>query len=384
MQPSIVPESLARSFFTDDQRQELCGPHFTAVNNDCVQEMPRLEPDSVDLIHTSIPFGNHYEYSALYNDFGHNTDNDRFFDQMDWLTPELLRVLKPGRIAAIHVKDRIRFGNVTGFGFPTSDTFSDDTSRHFRKHGFKFMGRITVVTDVVRENNQTYRLGWTECCKDGTKMGVGMSEYVLLFRKLPTDTSKAYADEPVTKEKAEYSRGHWQVDAHGFWRSSGRRLLRADQVMAMPMEQQKAWFEQFSIESPYDYHDHVSLCEEVDSRGRLPSSFMLFPPASPDPNVWTDVNRMRTLNSEQTRKQEENHICPLQLDIVERIINRYTNPGDLVLDPFGGLMTVPYMAVKMGRRGYGIELNPEYWRMGCGYCRKAEAERNIPSLFNPA
>ena len=67
------------------------------------------------------------------------------------------------------------------------------------QHGFQFFGMITVVTDVVRENNQTYRLGWTEQCKDGTKMGVGCPEYVLLFRKLPTDTSTAYADVPVVE-----------------------------------------------------------------------------------------------------------------------------------------------------------------------------------------
>lgn len=84
---------------------------------------------------------------------------------------------------------------------------------------------ITVVTDVVRENNQTYRLGWSEQCKDGSKMGVGCPEYILLFRKLPTDKSNAYADEPVTKSKEEYGRAQWQIDAHGYWRSSGDRLL---------------------------------------------------------------------------------------------------------------------------------------------------------------
>ena len=76
------------------------------------------------------------------------------------------------------------------------------------------------------------------------------------------------------------------------------------------------------------------------------------------------------------------HVCPLQLDIVERIINRYSNEGDLVLDPFGGLMTVPMMAVKMGRRGYGIELNPDYFRDGIGYLQAAEDEVEEPTLFD--
>ena len=76
------------------------------------------------------------------------------------------------------------------------------------------------------------------------------------------------------------------------------------------------------------------------------------------------------------------HVCPLQLDIVERIITRYSNEGDLVLDPFGGLMTVPMMAVKMGRRGYGIELNPDYFRDGVGYLQAAEDEIDEPTLFD--
>ena len=76
------------------------------------------------------------------------------------------------------------------------------------------------------------------------------------------------------------------------------------------------------------------------------------------------------------------HICPLQIDIVERIINRFSNPGDLVLDPFGGLMTVPATAVKMGRRGYGIELSVDYFRDGIGYLQAAEDEVTMPTLFD--
>lgn len=177
------------------------GKHYTAVNDDCVEECRRIESNSVGLIHTSIPFGNHYEYSANYNDFGHNENTEKFFEQMDFLTPELLRILEPGRVAAIHVKDRVLFGNATGTGMPTIEPFHAQCIEHYMKHGFQYFGMITVVTDVVRENNQTYRLGWSEQCKDGSKMGVGCPEYILLFRKLPTDKSNAYADDPVKKPR---------------------------------------------------------------------------------------------------------------------------------------------------------------------------------------
>lgn len=364
------------------ERVEVNGQNYRAINNDCVEELRNWPDNSVDLIHTSIPFGNHYEYSASYNDFGHNPDDDAFFAQMDYLTPELLRVLKPGRVAAIHVKDRILFGNATGMGMPTVEPFHADTIANFRKHGFAFFGMITVLTDVVRENNQTYRLGWTEQCKDGSKMGVGCEEYILLFRKLPSDLSTAYADEPVTKSKETYTRAQWQIDAHGFWRSSGDRLIGKNELTAAPVSKLQAIYRKFSRDSVYSYDEHVALAKELDADGRLPSTFMVVAPGSWNMNIWDDINRMRTLNTDQRLKKREMHICPLQLDIVERIINRFSNAGDLVLDPFGGLMTVPYMAVKMGRRGAGIELNPDYFRDGVGYLEQADAQQTAPTLFD--
>lgn len=359
------------------------GEHFVAVHDDCVEEVRRMESNSIGLIHTSIPFGNHYEYSANYNDFGHNQNTERFFEQMDYLTRELLRVLEPGRVAAIHVKDRVLFGNATGIGMPTIEPFHALCIEHYMKHGFQYFGMITVVTDVVRENNQTYRLGWTEQCKDGSKMGVGCPEYILLFRKLPTDRSNAYADEPVKKTKYGYTRAQWQIDAHGYWRSSGDRLIRKEELQDIPVNNLQTVYRKYSRENVYSYEEHVKLAKELDQDGKLPATFMVVAPGSWNQmEVWDDINRMRTLNTTQSRRRQQMHVCPLQLDIVERIINRYSNEGDWVLDPFGGLMTVPVTAVKMRRYGYGIELNPDYFRDGVGYLKEVEEDMETPTLFD--
>ena len=378
-------ERLERKMGVNGSREErtVKGNHYEAVYGDCVEETREMEDNSIDLIHTSIPFGNHYEYSANYNDFGHNQDTERFFEQMDYLTPELLRVLKPGRVAAIHVKDRVLFGNATGTGMPTIEPFHADCIAHYKKHGFQYFGMITVVTDVVRENNQTYRLGWTEQCKDGTKMGVGCPEYILLFRKLPTDHSKAYADVPVQKSKEEYTRAQWQIDAHGYWRSSGDRLVAKEELEQVSVDSLQAVYRKYSRENVYDYAEHVKLAKELDKDGKLPATFMVVAPGSWNQlEVWDDINRMRTLNTTQSRRRAQMHVCPLQLDIVERIINRYSNEGELVYDPFGGLMTVPMMAVKMRRKGKGCELNPDYFRDGVGYLQEAEREVDEPTLFD--
>ena len=374
-------------------RQESAGDAWRVVNNDTVLECYTLAENSIDAIVTSIPFGNHYEYSANRNDFGFNDTDASFWAQMDFLIPSLYRALKPGRMACIHVKDRLLYGHQTPHGMMEVDYFSDDCNRAFRKHGFVSYGRITIPTDVVRENNSTNRLGWSENCKDSSKMGVGMPEYVLLFRKPQSDKSRSYADEPVKKSKLAYSRGRWQVDAHQLWRSNGQALpesaiehplLSQDDINGMDGAQIYRWWRQRMRSGvPYDYEDHVNLCEMVGSR--LPSKFMLMPTmvaADGDEYVWTDILFMRTLNMQNARRRLAKHVCPFPLDIPRRLVVRYTNPGDLVLDPFNGLGTVPYVALQEGRRALGVELNADYYRISTQYLAELEQTVHAPTLFD--
>lgn len=381
-----IAKALERSLGIE--RVEMSGEGWTLANNDCVAEtqmMAMTEPESVDLIVTSIPFGNQYEYVASYNDFGHTDDNEHFWAQMDFLTPELANILRPGRIYACHVKDRILFGNVTGAGYSTVSPFHAEALMHGLKHGFEFVGMIVVVTDVVRENNQSYRLGWSEMAKDGTKMGVGSPEYVLLFRKPQSDRSRGYADVPVVKDKDAYSRARWQVDAHAFWRSNGDRPLTAEDMRGLTTGQRMKLFQEWSLANVHDHEVHVSIGEELDGKagmGTLPATFMMLAPPSPHPDVWTDVNRMRTLNTEQSRRDLVMHTCPLQYDIVDRLIERYSNPGELVFDPFAGLGTVPLRALRAGRRGRGVELNPASFVDSVRYLKAEEMRVGTPSLFD--
>lgn len=401
-------------------RSEAVGPGYRLVRNDTVEETRTMAADSVDLIVTSIPFSTQYEYTPSYRDFGHTRDDGHFWEQMDYLIPELYRVLKPGRVACIHVKDRIVPGGISGHGFQTVSPFSDDCSARFRRHGFAFLSRVTVGTDVVRENNQSYRLGWSEQCKDGTRMGNGLPEYVLRFRKPPSDNSNGYADHPVVKDKglsfadhaeqpdmalavgehvrlvpfdrklrpvpgAGYSRGRWQVDAHGVWRSSGNRPLLPDELSRLvgqhPKLVYRGW-KAWSLDHVYDHGLHVELTEVLAASGRLPSKFMLVPPHSDHPDIWTDVARMRTLNMVQAAKGREMHLCPLQFDIVEREIEQHSMPGETVFDPFGGIMTVPYCALRMGRQVVATELSEDYFRDGCLHAAVAAGGGRMPDFFD--
>ncbi|WP_025915821.1 DNA methyltransferase [Herminiimonas sp. CN] len=397
-----MQDSLARTIGVD--RHTVKGDLFEVANNDCVLEALEQPDNSVGLIVTSVPFANHYEYTPSYNDFGHTQDNAHFWAQMDFLTPQLLRILQPGRIYACHVKDRINFGNVTGAGIPTVSPFHAEALFHGIKHGFDYLGMITVVTDVVRENNQTYRLGYSEVCKDGTKMGVGSPEYILLFHKPQSDRSRGYADEPVTKSKplcldadgvqgpfdrkhapiagTGYSVARWQVDAHAFWRSSGNRLMGAAELASYGPSKLAKMFTQMSLQNVYDYEYHVAVGETMLANKSLPADYLSLAPGSNDPMVWYDIVRMRTLNGEQSARAVEKHVCPFQIDIVDRLINRYSNPGDVVYDPFCGLGTVPVRAMKLGRRGAGSELNSAYFADQVHYCQAMEREVSMPTLFD--
>jgi hypothetical protein len=409
------------------ERIEVRGKYFHTVNTDNVPESKKLKDNSIGMVLTSWPFSNQYEYSPNYADFGHCESNSEFFVQMDYLTPELYRSLIPGRLYVLHVKDRIIPMGLTGMGCQEVYPFHSDCIAHMKKHGFAYLGMKTIVTDVVRENNQTYRLGWTEQCKDASKMGVGMPEYLLIFRKPPTDRSDAYSDAPVVKAKKDhfmykcgscgiehddpegfpevgpdtyrcfncqqdtsvlrkpvrgYSLSRWQVDAHGFARSSGNRRLMPHEFSEFEHSKIFKLFKYDSLNQIYDFEYHVQIGEALAAAGKLPTTFMLLQPQSWSEEVWTDITRMRTLNANQWSKGKEMHLCPMQLDLVDRAITQWTVKGDIILDPFGGLMTVPSRAVALGRYGIGLELNPEYFLDGTAYCKAAENDVEIPSLFD--
>jgi DNA modification methylase len=415
----LIKSQMERQIF-ENGRKLIIG-NATLYNNDTVivhSDPDEIPDDSIGMHLTSIPFGDHYEYSDNYNDFGHNDGNEEFFKQMEFLTPELYRTLKPGRIAAIHVKDRPRYSHQTDVQFFTIEPFSDTTVRHFTKQKvkdqialwenltaedgisddlknkrlqelrsdyedrFHFIGRITITTDVVRENNQTYRLGWGEQRKDASKMGVGIPEYILLFRKPPSHTKNAYADDPVSKRIDEYLLSMWQLDAHSYWKSSGDRFLTSSEIKRFEIDKIYNAWKKYDTKVVYNYKKHLETCDMLDEEGKLSKLFMTLPPNSNQECVWSDINRMNTLNAKQVNSKKEKHICPLQLDIIERLIYRFTNEGDMVDDCFGGLFSTAYMALKLKRKAISCELNSEYFNDGVSYINAINYQVNMPTLFD--
>lgn len=372
-------EEKRRSFTT--KRIVTEGKDFTLANNDCVFELDNIADDSIHMILSSFPFGNHYEYTDKYNDFGHNQTNQDFIRQLDFLIPKLLRVLAPGRICAVHLKNRIHYGSVTGLGFSTLHRFTHLVADAMEKHGFHTIGWHYIPTDVVGENNQTYRLGYTEMKKDSTKMGAGIPEEIWVFRKAPSSNSNAYADEPV-RHQPDYTLAHWQVDADCFWKSSGNRYLTPTEMVAWGLDKIQAWWKRFNRSTVYDYDQHVRLLQDLDDKDKLSRLFTTLPLQSNTDFILNGVNRMRGLNLEQSRRKLQNHICPMPFDEVDRVIELYSNPDEKILDPFGGLGTTGVRALKKGRKAYIIELNEVYAKSAAIYLKEAEYKNEIPTLFD--
>jgi len=275
-------------------------------NGDCVQVIKQLPNESVHFQIFSPPFANLYIYSDDLADMGNCKNSDEFFIQFDFLIPELYRVLKPGRLCAVHCKDLVKYKNRDGVAGIYD--FSGDIIKHFEKFGFQYHSRITIWKDPVTEMQRTKAHGllWKQLRKDSTFSRMGMPDYILLFRKWADDEEII---EPVTHTMEDFPVRKWQQYASPVW--------------------------------------------EYESTP-----------------VWWDIQQTNVLNVKSAKDdKDEKHICPLQLDVIERLIELYSNPDDVVFTPFLGIGSEAYVALKMGRKAIGVELKESYFNQAVTYCK---------------
>jgi hypothetical protein len=243
------------------------------------------------------PVLHQYEYSPSYNDFGHTDDNAHFWRQMDFLTPELLRVLQPGRVCAVHVKDRITPGGINGFGFQTVTRISDACADHFERHGFAFLARKTD-----RHRRRAREQPDLPPRLDGAVQGrLAHGRRAAGIRAaLPeaADRSLERLRRPArSRRQGAIHAGALAVRRARLHALERQPLLRPRTWTGLPQDAIFKLFKKYSLENVYDFERDVALAEHVDRSGWLPSTFMLMPPQSWHPDVWTDVTRMRTLNA---------------------------------------------------------------------------------------
>ena len=309
-------------------RPDFEGDNWAIYTADCVEALAGLPEGIIDCTITSVPFSDLFVYSDSERDMGNCGSHAEFMDHYGYFARNLYRAMKPGRMTCVHCTDLpSRKGRD---GFIGMHDFSGDLVKAHQDAGFVYHARAVIWKDPVVEMQRTKALGllYKQLRKDSAMSRVGMPDYMLFFRKDKPNP------EPVRHfSDAERSDAvRWALE-HGF--SADMADAIADD-MTIPVEQ---WQE---LASP----------------------------------VWMTVRQTRVLNGRQARgDKDERHICPLQLDVIDRCLKLYSNPGDLVLDPFNGIGSTGHQALKMSRRYIGLELKPEYARQAAGFLSMAEAER---------
>lgn len=324
------------------KKPEYQGACWALHNSDCIEMMAAMPENSVDCVVTSIPFGSLFVYSDSERDLGNAGDGDKFIAQYKFFCDALNRVMKPGRIACIHVTDiPMRKGRDGAIGLYD---FSGDVIKAHTASGMIYHGRTTIWKDPVVEMQRTKALGllYKQIRKDSAMNRVGMPDYMLFFRK--------DGDNPDRIE----------------------HVAPGDTAAALPIA--RKWL---------DHMRREGLCSGVPDddvlRELLPHvEFDVYEWQKLASPVWMGVRQGNVLKSDKA-DLDERHLCVLQLDVIENCLRLYSKPGDVVMDPFNGVGSTGTVAIRMMRRYLGAELKEEYARQAGKYL--ADAERSAGDLF---
>lgn len=294
-------ESNTFDYGTDEAR----GQHWRMLLGDSAERLAELDAASIDLSVFSPPFGSLYTYSNTERDLGNSRSQDEFWEHFGYISRQLLRVMRPGRIVCVHVaqipSQKARDGLIG------LKDFRGDTISHFQQAGFVFHGEVCIDKDPQAQAIRTKSKGllFTQMHKDSSWSRPALADYILLFRA-PGDNAVPIKPDITNDEWIEWARP-----------------------------------------------------------------------------IWYGIRESDTLNVVEARSDDdERHICPLQLGMIERCIRLWSNKGETVLSPFAGIGSEGYEAILRGRRFIGIELKPEYWRVAVKNLRQAEQLMHAPDLFS--
>lgn len=290
------------------------GENWTLANGDCIEVLNSLPENSIHLSIFSPPYASLYTYSNSDRDLGNSVNDDQFYEHFAHVVAGLHRVTKPGRIVCVDVMNIPAMKERDGY-IGLKD-FRGDVIRAFQEAGFIFHSEHCAWKDPLIEATRTKALGLMhkQLCKDSTRSRAGIPQYLLAFRK------DGENPEPVA-----------HIDG----------------------------LTEFCGENP---PIHGNMSHERWRRYASP--------------VWMDINFSNTLNAKAARDNEdERHVCPMALDLIERAIQLWSNPGDVVFDPFSGVGSTGYQAIKMGRKFVGSELKQSYFAQACKNIESAKASQ---------
>lgn len=298
------------------------GKNWAMYHGDCVEVIKGIPDNTIHYSLFSPPFASLFTYSNSERDMGNCKNDDDFFDHFDYLPPELYRVIMPGRLVSFHCMNLPCI--LSKDGFIGMKDFRGDLIRSFQKVGFIYHSEVCIWKDPLVQATRTKMLSLAhkQISKDSSRCGMGFADYVVTMRK-PGDNP-----EPIS-----HGRG----------------------------------FERY-----FGCDPEPRAGKTNDPRHNKYSHDVWRRYASP---VWMDISQTRTLNVQQAReKDDERHICPLQLDVIARCLELWTNPNDVVLSPFAGIGSEGYEAIRLERKYIGIELKESYFSVAVKNLTKIENE----------
>lgn len=290
---------------TESVMDQSNGANWSLFNGDSAEVLPNLPSNSVDLALFSPPFSSTYTYSPSIRDLGNVKDDEQFWEQFRFITRELLRVVKPGRLVAMHVANLPAYENTHGASGRRD--FRGDTIRHFESEGFVYHSEICIDKNPQAQAIRTHSKGllFVQLQRDAAAMWQAWADYVVVMRTPGKNTEPVQTD--LTQEEwIEYARPVW----YG---------IRETDVLGV---------------------------------------------------------------SEAREHDDERHLCPLQLPVIERCVRLWTGPGEVVLSPFTGIGSEGVISVRLGRKFVGVELKPSYYRVAARNLKAAESSNDQFTLFD--
>lgn len=319
-------------------KQQLHTERYSIYNSDCMEVIPTLEDNSIDLVIYSPPFAGLYNYSSSERDFSNCDSKEDFLSQYNFLVSELSRVTKKGRINAVHVTEVVQ-NNGDSWDFPNA------VIELHKNNGFKYKGRITIWKEPlkVRMRTMVKSLMHKLIVEDATQCFPAQPDYLLLFKK------DGEIETPVTHEfgLTEYF-GETPIlpNILNAWNNANSSNLNSDQL----------W-------------EHLNNINESDKISKL-NHYIWQRYAS---STWNDIRIDNVLPFRDSREDDdEKHVHPLQLDVIDRCVHLWSNPGEVVLTPFMGVGSEVFSPVSQGRKAIGIELKDSYYKQAILNMKEAE------------
>jgi len=333
-------------------KNQLHTERYSLYNGDCMDVVNAIENDSIDLVCYSPPFAGLYNYSSDHRDFSNCESKEQFLTQYNFLVSEMSRVTKRGRINAVHVTEIVQ-NDGSSWDFP------NEVIRLHENHGFNYKGRITIWKEPlkVRMRTMVKSLMHKLIVEDSTQCFVAQPDYVLIFKK------KGDSEVPVTHP---FGISHYAGETPILpnilraWNNANETNLTEDQL----------W-------------EHLNKTKESDKVTKL-NHYIWQRYAS---GVWDDIRIDNVLPFKDSKEDDdEKHVHPLQLDVIDRLVELYSNPGEVVLTPFMGVGSEVYSPMSMGRKAIGIELKDSYFKQAVLNVKDAEKRfkesQKVNTLFD--